>query len=204
MSQKLYAKANKSGEIFVVDSPLEENTVFLRNPETGATKEVKSVTIKRSYTIFTEEDAKMSEVANTEVVDVNEAAAAEAYERLHECGPKEIEKFREIYAAEIAEAEEEYMGEIDAVEIADKTDCQRLISNAHLNVYEHLPKLVADFREYEGYLRSPTVENQGFMKKTRASIVKRVTRMVKYSAFVNLYRARMAAEYPAPAKEEEA
>ena len=204
MKPKLYAKSNKSGEVFVIDSSLEENTIILRNPETGAIKEVKSKTIERSYTIFNEEEAKMEPKDNTPEVDVNEANAADAYERLKECGPKETAKFQEEYATEINAAMEEFADECAEKEIVDKADCQRLISNAQLNVYEHMPKLMADFNEYEEYSKNPTVENQGFMKKTNASIVRRVHRLIKYSAIAALYKARMTREFPAPAKAETA
>ena len=93
-------RANKSKEIFYVDYEGEQE-VTLRNPMTGVVKTIKGTTLKRSYTLLTQEELKMEH--ETIVTEQAVAEVALDFRELLDC----VEKCHKVH-----NTNDEYKGAI--------------------------------------------------------------------------------------------
>ena len=131
-------RANKSKEIFYVDYEGEQE-VTLRNPMTGVVKTIKGTTLKRSYTLLTQEELKMEH----ETI-VTEQAVAEVelnFQELLDCETKE-----EFEAKLETVAQEKAYEDIDAAE--DVAGIKKILGNARLTLRENMARYLKGKKSY--------------------------------------------------------
>jgi len=186
---KQACKANKSGEIFYIEGD-NGKEVTLRNPMTGMVKTIRGTTLKRSYTILTQEELKMENINTTNTVEEK----ALRFKELLDCETKAD------FEAKVEGHVEDTFEDIASTE--DIEVLKKMKGNAQLCFRENMQRYLNTKGEYmrASAKREAHPEDLDCVKaltSAETALEKYSTKMAIYLAKANAANAKIVALTPA-------